>query len=179
MKEDGSHSFSSVEHCLPFSFYFHRPKDRLRWFLIKRIMYALLYRAIEAEREWIQSENVDRCRRYFQIPSYNNKVRNTKNEHTAAGEPWARFETSQLGDHNCKRARRYLWHLRGRLRPEPGKKGQRLEMFWTIYQLFMRVTQISRWRSQNIAKLGTGWPFTKVQTSHELNLRFSAILPRQ
>ena len=75
MKEDGSHSFSSVEHCLPCSFYFHRPKDRLRWFLIERIMYALLYRAIEAEREWIQSENVDRCRRYFQIPSCNNKVR--------------------------------------------------------------------------------------------------------
>ena len=77
IKEDGSHC-SNVEHCFPFSFYFHRPKDRLRWFLIERIMYALLYRAIEAERVWIQSENVDRCRRYFQIPSYN-KVRNTKN----------------------------------------------------------------------------------------------------
>lgn len=142
MKEDGSHSFSSVEHCLPCSFYFHRPKDRLRWFLIKRIMYALLYRAIEAEREWIQSENVDRCRRYFQIPSYN-KVRNTKNmQRLAIHERVSKHHSWEIiivrrRDHYLRiMGETVSLALEGSLKTRAWKKGQRLKMFWTIYQLF-------------------------------------------
>ena len=54
-----------------------RKKDRLRWLLIKRIMlYCTVWlrrvQKLHADREW-----ECRCRRYFQIPSNNNKVRNT------------------------------------------------------------------------------------------------------